>query len=214
MIQLLEAARPGENPRLEAAFRLRHSIFVDELKWSQLRRDDERDIDRFDGPYAVYFVAIEKDEVVGHLRMLPTARPHLLSDVYPHICQRNYPRGPQVWEWTRACVSRPYREGGAFGRTLAELTLAAMEWSAAHGVEYIITEWHPIWVTRFLELGAEVTPLGVPVEMDGQPVIAVQMRFPEVAFSRLREIHGTPPGIVADLPSTLPAGDARSVRGN
>jgi acyl-homoserine lactone synthase len=205
MIRCLEAVLPAGDALLEAAFRLRHSVFVDELGWQDLRRVDGREIDGFDGPHAIYFLAIEKGEVVGHLRMLPTTRPHLLSTIHPHLCQREYQRGPHVWEWTRACVCRAYRAGAPFGRTLAELTLGAMEWGLTNGVRDVVVEWHPVWVTRFLELGVDVKPLGMPIELDGQPIVAALLHYEEPALDRLRRLHGTPPGIVAPLVRTPPA---------
>jgi hypothetical protein len=38
VIELISGVLPGENPLLEQAFRLRHSIFVDERGWEVLRR--------------------------------------------------------------------------------------------------------------------------------------------------------------------------------
>jgi acyl-homoserine lactone synthase len=197
MIRLLQGLGPDEHPILEGAFRLRHSIFVDELKWTELKRPDGRDVDSFDSAHAIYLIALEKGDVVGHLRLLPTTRPHLLSEVYPQLCQRECERGPHVWEWSRACVSKVFREGAPFGRTLAELTLAAMEWGLANGVHDVLVEWHPMWISRFLELGVHVKPLGVAVQMGGHPFIAVQMYYDEAALDRLRRLHGTPVGIIS-----------------
>jgi N-acyl-L-homoserine lactone synthetase len=90
-----------------------------------------------------------------------------------------------------------FREGAPFGRTLAELTLAAMEWGLANGVHDVLVEWHPMWISRFLELGVQVKPLGVAVQMGGHPFIAVQMHYDEPALDRLRSLHNTPVGIIS-----------------
>jgi len=101
VIELISGVLPGENPLLEQAFRLRHSIFVDERGWEVLRRADGREIDQFDDEDAVHELALHDGAVVGYHRMRPTTRPHLLGDVHLHICERAYPRSPLVWEWKR-----------------------------------------------------------------------------------------------------------------
>ncbi len=89
---------------MEQAWRLRHDIFVAEKGWTELARPDGREIDQFDTPHAVHFLAMEGDAVIGYSRLLPTTRPHLLSDVLPQLCEVERPVGPQIWEWTRQGV--------------------------------------------------------------------------------------------------------------
>src|SRR3546814_18722515 len=39
-------------------------------------------------------------------RLLRTDRPHLLGDLYPHLCDGPVPTGPTVREITRFCLDR------------------------------------------------------------------------------------------------------------
>ena len=66
---------------MEQAYRLRHRIFVEEMKWSDLAKPDGREIDQFDDEHAVHMLYVENGKVLGYQRMLPTTRPHLLSEL-------------------------------------------------------------------------------------------------------------------------------------
>ena len=187
MIHVLEGIGPGSHPILEEAFRLRYRVCIEERKWSLPVRDDQLDVDQFDGPHAVYLIAVESGTLVGHVRLLPTTRPHLLSTVHRHICEIDYPRGPHVWEWTRYCIDRSHRGGAAFGRVSSEIMTGAVEWGLTHGVHDAVLEFDPVWITRFGQLGFDVRPLGLPVDFDGETTIAVHLRYDHRALERLRK---------------------------
>ena len=73
------------------------------------------------------------DEIVGYQRLLPTTRPHLLTDVLSDLCKTKPQRGPKIFEWTRFCVAPAHREvrpraNGAF----LELAQGVVEWGMAH----------------------------------------------------------------------------------
>ncbi len=189
-IKIVEGARPGTNALLEKAFRLRHKVFVEEKKWEALRKADRREIDEFDGPQCIYIIAVEKKSVIGQMRMTPTTGPHLLANVHFNLCSRPEPRGPSVWEWTRYCV-RPLARGRTpWGEVAAHVQLAGMEWLHIHGVNDIVVEYHPKFIQRHLELGFEVNPLGLPTEIEGEPVVAVHMRFDFNTLHRTRKTFG------------------------
>jgi acyl-homoserine lactone synthase len=188
MIELVTGVLPGENALLEQAFRLRHSIFVEERGWEALRRLDGREIDQFDDEDAVHELALLEGAVVGYHRMRPTTRPHLLGDVHPYLCEREYPRSTLVWEWTRYCVRRDRRGGSVLGGVGSELLLSAMEWCLERGIQDVVLELHPGWIAYFMALGFKVRPLGLPTAIDSEPVIAVQMHFDEKVSAQTREI--------------------------
>jgi acyl-homoserine lactone synthase len=176
-IKVLQGKRPGSDKLLEGAFKLRHRVFVDEKKWEDLRKPDGREIDQFDGPQCIYIVATERNSVVGNLRMTPTTHPHLLADVHQHLCARPEPRGPAIWEWTRYCEQPLKRGRSKWGEVAAHVQVAGMEWLFMHGVRDVVVEYNPKFIDRHLEMGFEVNLLGLPVEMEGEQVVAVHMRF-------------------------------------
>jgi acyl-homoserine lactone synthase len=87
---------------LQAYYRLRHLIYVEERGWRDLRRDDGLERDQFDNDNAVHLLAIKNHEVVGGSRMIRMSQPTLLSEVFPRLVQRGeLPRDHASMEWTR-----------------------------------------------------------------------------------------------------------------
>lgn len=79
---------------LDQSFRLRHKVFVEEKGWEDLRRENGRETDRFDDEHAVHMLYIEDGRVIGYQRMLPSTRPHILSEILPELCEGERPVGP------------------------------------------------------------------------------------------------------------------------
>lgn len=176
---------------MEQAFRLRHAVFVDEMGWEDLRKPDAREIDGFDDGRALHMLYVQEGQVLGYQRMLPTTRPHLLSEVMPELCEGERPVGPHVWEWTRYCVARPHRERGRALSPIANALLSGIvEWGLENGVKSIIIEMDPIWLLRLVQLYFMVTPLGLPKRMGKGDVVAVVAAFDRRTLDRLREMRG------------------------
>jgi acyl-homoserine lactone synthase len=183
---------------MDQAHRLRHRVFVEEMKWEALRRPDERERDQFDDERAVHMLYIGDDQVLGYQRMLPTTRPHLLSDVMPELCECEPPVGPHVWEWTRYCVDKPHRERGRALSPIANCLLSGIvEWGLRSGINSIIIEMDPIWLLRLVQLYFMVTPLGLPRRIGDADVVAVSAAFDKRTLARLREMRGDSRSVLA-----------------
>ncbi len=186
---------------MSQAFRLRHAVFVDEMKWEELRKPDGREIDQFDDGRALHMLHIEGGEVLGYQRMLPTTSPHLLSDVYPQLCDGPQPVGPDVWDWTRYCVARGHRDRGRALSPIGNALLSAIvEWGLESGVSRIIIEMDPIWLLRLVQLHFRVTPLGIPIRMGSSDVVAVVAAFDARTLARLQEMRGNSERVLATQP--------------
>lgn len=157
---------------MDDAFRLRHKAFVDDLKWERLRKPDGREVDQFDHAFARHFIIEKAGKAAVYTRLLPTEHPHLLSDVYPHLAPRGVPRGPDIWEWTRLVVAHPLRGDGRWSLGAGEMVRIVVEHCLNNGITALTWEGHPVWMTRFLELGFWPEPLGLPELIDGEPVLA------------------------------------------
>ena len=148
---------------MEQAYKLRHKVFVEEKGWNDLYKEDLREIDQFDNEHAIHMICKQDDRVVGYQRMLPTIRPHLLTEVLPELCETVNPTGPHIWEWTRYAVEKPYRKGGKKLSPVANQLLSAIiEWGLANDINQIIIEMDTIWLLRLVQLNFLVTPLGIP----------------------------------------------------
>lgn len=175
---------------MEKAYRLRHQVFVEEMGWRTLAKPDGREIDQFDTAHAVHMLYSEEGEVYGYQRLLPSTRPHLLSDVMPQLCEVEGPVGAHIWEWARLCIERSRREqGGEMCPVGVQLITAALEWGLEHGVSQFIIETDPSWLPRMLEFHFSVNPLGQPQTIDGKTFIALTLAIEGRTLECLREMR-------------------------
>ncbi len=192
MIYVLSGKDAADYPELmQQVHRLRHDVFVDELGWSDLANDDRMEIDQFDRPDAIHHISVRDDKVVGYQRMLPTVKPHLLSDVFPELCEGKSPRAIDLYELTRYCVAPAYREGRrSVGSVGSELLTGFVEWGLDCNVNRIIIEFETIWVLRALQLKFMVRPLGFETKIGKQKIVATQLGFSPATLQALREYQG------------------------
>ena len=185
---------------MDRVFRFRHSIFVDEKGWMDLRQPDGLERDRFDDVHAIHQICLRGDEIVGYQRLLPTTRPHLLSDVLTDLCHRRPPRGPRVFEWTRFCVAPGSREmrPRADGPFL-ELAQGVVEWGMAHRVDTVTVaiDWRLMVIA--MQLRFFVRPLGFPKRIGRDEVVALRMSFNRETLATIRQARGCDDPVLPDL---------------
>lgn len=146
---------------LEQMHRLRHRLFVEEMGWRDLASGDGLEIDQFDDAHAVYLMVCEDGEVVGSMRLLPTWRRCMLTEVFGDYVQGPSPAGVDVWEWTRYCpglLSRPR----SLVRIRAVLLTATLEFAASRGVERYFAFGETKFLSQLEELGWRPRPHGMP----------------------------------------------------
>jgi acyl-homoserine lactone synthase len=191
---------------MEQVWRLRHQIFVEEKGWTELARPDGREIDQFDTPHAVHFLAMEDDTVIGYSRLLPTTCPHLLSEVLPQLCEGQRPAGPHLWEWTRQGVARSHR---ARGRVVNPVSLALLtgivEWGLAHGVSGLLLQMPTLYMIHVIQLHFRPQPLGLPVQIAGEEIMAATAGFDARTLARLRSVRGDSRSVLVSEPAYLVA---------
>jgi acyl-homoserine lactone synthase len=99
----------AERKLLLAMFKERKRLFVDLLKWD-VPVVGSCEIDEFDGKQARYLIATGKaGEHEGSLRLLPSEAPHVLSKVFPALCDCAIPSGPGIYEISRLCLPARFR---------------------------------------------------------------------------------------------------------
>lgn len=188
MLQIVKGVNLERCAELDQAFSLRHKVFVEEKCWKELRSEDGRETDRFDDEHAVHMLYIVDGRVIGYQRMLPSTRPHILSEILPELCEGERPVGPNIWEWTRYCVEPGYRERGRILSPIANALLTGIvEWGLETGVDTIIIEMNPLWLLRLVQLNFRVTPLGLPKVIGKEETVAVTAHFDRRTLARLRE---------------------------
>ncbi|GJE58124.1 acyl-homoserine-lactone synthase [Methylobacterium trifolii] len=178
---------------MEKVYLFRHKLFVERLKWEECRKADGREIDQFDGAGCVHLVRMDGGEVTAYTRLLPTTKPHLLTDVYPHLAQNGpAPRGPRVYEWTRCGTLPSRREGraGIIDPATAEIFTAAAEVARERGWDGLLAQTHPILVNRLMSCGWDVEPLGLPTKYLGHSIVAVFARLKPETVETSRRFFG------------------------
>lgn len=156
----------------------RHKIFVERLGW-QLHTKDGAELDQFDRYDTVYVIAQDDDDqVVGCARLLPTIRPYLLEEVFPHLLNGlKPPRSPEVWELSRFSavdLNGPLQAvRHRFSSTTAvRLLKESLDCAASFGAKRLITV-SPLGVERLLHrAGFHAHRAGPPMVIDGDPFFA------------------------------------------
>jgi acyl-homoserine lactone synthase len=176
MLHIVKGFDQEHSEILDKAFRFRHVAFVEEAGWENLRRPDCKEIDQFDTQNTIHVVATRNNDVVAYSRLNPTTKPHVLSEIYPHLASRGLVQEDFAWEWSRMGTSKNARAdgrgwSGPIGLLFRCVTLAALK----NGIETLIWQAHPVWITRASELGFEPEPLGLPLRIAGERVIAARM---------------------------------------
>jgi acyl-homoserine lactone synthase len=176
---------------MEQAYRLRHQVFVEEMGWDDLAKPNGREIDQFDNKHAVHMLYIEEGQVLGYQRLLPSTRPHLLSEIMPELCEVERPVGAHIWEISRHCVAPGHREKGRFASPIANvLGSGLLEWAFECGVSKFIIETEPMGLLPLVQLLFHPMPLGFPRKIAGRDVIAT-LTFDRRTLNRLRKLRGT-----------------------
>jgi acyl-homoserine lactone synthase len=165
MIHVVTSAnRHFYEPELLTQFRLRHEVYVAERNWKELERADGLERDQFDDQIATYILAIDKGEIVGGSRLIPTTHPHLLSEVFPHLAAvRGLPREADTYEWTRMFVIKSRREGRTMGgQTRGMVICGVLEHCLDNGIGGLTALVEMFWLPLFHAMGWKLIPLGLP----------------------------------------------------
>lgn len=194
MVQVItNLDRPQFGEALAQMHRDRKRVFVDRLRWDIPVVDGEFEIDQFDTESAIYLVALDdQGRHEGSIRLLPTTRPHLLGDVFPHLCERGAPSDEQTWEITRLFTSPDAANPGAVRR---RLMVAVTEFALLYGIRRYSCMTHMQFLNAVLAVGWDCEPLGLPQpDTDGQMIGAIVINItPEtLSLVRLRSELRTP----------------------
>lgn len=178
-MEIISGNSTSLHPQLmDSAARYRHKVFVEKLGW-QLNCNDLLENDQFDRPDTVYVIAKnQNEEIVGIARLLPTTRPYLLGDVFPHLMHgMPPPASDDIWELSRfAAVDFNAQQTSALGQLSSPLTIellhASIQCAFSFGAKRLITV-SPIGIERLLrKLGIQAQRVGPPVASDKQSVCA------------------------------------------
>lgn len=173
--------------QLEQMYRLRHRLFVESMKWEDLRKPDGREIDQFDNDDAVYLLLIEDGVVTGSHRLLPTTGPHLFSEIFPEMCeQKGRQTGARIYELNRTGTD-PLLPRDRQLQGMRMLLVGLLEFCQGAGIEKLtlLTPLHTLY--HCLMAGVKVEPLGLPRKIDEERQAAVAFVTDETSLANVRD---------------------------
>lgn len=151
---------------LDQMFRLRKTVFHDQLEWDvPVKGDYERD--QYDDLNPAYLVWCSADgkTLYGAARLMPTTGPTLLYDVFfdtlPHAAPL---QAPGIWEVTRLClheenIARDHA-GIDNARAIGLMCLALAECAVAHSIHTLICNYEPHMARVYKRTGCPVQEMG------------------------------------------------------
>lgn len=190
---------------LAEMWRDRKRVFIDTLGWDVPVVDDVFEMDQFDNEHAVYLIVTDKarSRHLASVRLLPSCRAHILGDVFPQLCDGPVPRGNDVWEITRLCMSpaiSPLRQAMMLRR---ELALGLVEYALANGIRRFTQVHLAAHLPQLLAVGWDCEPIGLPVDIDGQLLSASRIEINQATLDRLRAGAGVSRPMLVDMPPPL-----------
>lgn len=187
MAQLVNTANKRQyQPLLSSMFRDRKRVFVDYLGWD-LPTSDGEEQDGFDAFGAEYLIlcAPGGQDHLGSLRLLRTDRPHILDTMFADLCEGEVPRGPNIREISRLCLSpRCGRDQVADYR--AHLATALVEYALLTEIDAYTAVIDASNLTPLLARGWHCQPMGLPRIHARQNLLAVRLDITPQTIALLR----------------------------
>jgi N-acyl-L-homoserine lactone synthetase len=187
MVDLIVGAfNPAARAALEAMFRQRHKIFIEEKGW-QLASRDGLEIDQYDNDETLYLLQYASDgTLIASMRMAATDRPFMVLDAFADMVRGPVPAGADIWELTRGALSPKLRKSKHYGHIICAVIEAALLWQVKtsiglYSVDYIVKQ------TR---IGLDLKPLGPPRIIDGEPHVVAEFPFDAATLQRVRASFG------------------------
>ncbi len=185
--------RPMYADQLEQMFRQRYEIFVEQLGWDLPSKGcaERLEKDQFESADAIYMlVSSDGITVEGSVRMLPTKKPHMMSEVFRHLCPKGVPQGEYVWEVSRMYVCAPQRSREE-RRVLARAqAIGLIEFGLLYGLEQITFQTSTDKMHLLDKNGYDYAVLGDPdPQPDGTENVACTMFVSVASLHKMRAIH-------------------------
>lgn len=108
MLKMVDRSnRTREHVLLRSMFEERKRYFVDHLQWDLPVLAGRYEVDQFDDGHAMYLIVADRDDRhLASVRLLRTTRSTMIESLYPHLVGGKLPKGDDVLELSRFCLSR------------------------------------------------------------------------------------------------------------
>lgn len=176
-----------EDTALRAMFAARKEVFIDLLKWELPALGGRFEVDQFDTTNAEYLVLLDRDmRHRASARLLRTDGPHILADLYPHLCAGPVPRGDGVREITRFCLDRHQRAADR-RRARNQLVTALLDHALANGITAYTGVAEQDWFEQIRTFGWACEALGQPLRHGSRWLRALHIAIDDQTVVGLRQ---------------------------
>lgn len=171
--------------------RHRRAVFVDRLGW-RLRVVGDLEIDQYDREDTIYLLVKRPpdEQLLASVRLLPTDRPHLMSEVFPHLCESGVPSGSSIWEASRFCTNPVLRDRRERLEQLWQIICAVMETALLFGVGKVTFVANRTLLPLAMDCGWDAAALGPTVPDGKDEMTAAVARITPEGLRRVRSHSG------------------------
>lgn len=148
---------------LPQMYQQRSSVFVDRMKWD-LVCEDGQEKDQFDTEDTIYLVVLDDDtgKILSSIRLNPTSKPHLMSEIFSNLCEGEVPRGPTIFEGSRYCYNPELISRADRLTAMRHMICGVMECAVLYEWEKITFVINMPLLSHCLRAGWNIYPLGIP----------------------------------------------------
>lgn len=170
--------------------RHRKAVFIDELGWS-IECSEGLEIDQFDRQDSIYLLDLEAQGALRcSVRLLPTDTPHLMSEVFSHLCSEGAPRNANIWEASRFCPAPSITDPAERRALLVRMIAGVIEAGLLFGVEHISLVTTTALSRTSGACGWRMRPLGERQQLSGASTGAYLAPVSTEALRRVRVENG------------------------
>lgn len=172
---------------LKRMFLHRKQVFIDRLGWN-LSSSNGEERDEFDTVNTIYLIVVDDDtqKIRCSLRLNPTDKAHLMSELFSHLCENGVPRGDTIWEISRYCYNPDFTRRLDRVKAFAEILCGVMETSLLHGWERLTFVIGTPLIPHCIASGWDMSPLGLPAKDNGQSICAFNVNVTQGGLKATR----------------------------
>lgn len=151
------------------AYRLRHSVYCDALKWVE-PSPDGLEIDRYDQGSISLGVYGDAGELVGLARILTSNQAFMIEDEFRSLIPAEHDIRKEVdtIEITRLTTLSPFNHRNPASRTISSLIYKGIyQWSVMHGVRYLYFVVEARFMRALRLMGFPCDPIGAVTPLKG-----------------------------------------------
>ncbi|MEZ5758379.1 MAG: acyl-homoserine-lactone synthase [Emcibacteraceae bacterium] len=179
---------------LSQMYKQRTAVFIDRLRWD-LNCEGGEEIDQFDTDDTIYLVCIDDDsgKIMSSIRLNPTCKPHLMSEIFNDLCSEGVPTGPTIFEGSRYCYNPELISRTDRLEAMRYMICGVMECAVMHGWDKITFVINMPLLAHCLRAGWQIYPLGIPQYKNKLAVGAFAIDVTQEDLKKVRENMGLSP---------------------